>query len=260
MANHYLGPDFGAIAARFDAPGVRAIVLTGSHARGDAGRYSDVDLVRFVARDEESERSVHRLSGRLVTVSDVGPTRVERSFSEPQIAVETIAGLRAARPLIDRDGYFSALQAHAAAFQWDPEMQLKADAWVSREMAGWVEEVYKGLEGLRRNDVGRLLNARFGLSWGLNRVVAVWKGVLLTGDNGFFEEVAAGMGSDGGWVRLRRCAFGVEDEHGVAPRLAEQVRAGLLLFVETAQMLHGVLRPEDAALVGSAVEAVRAAE
>jgi hypothetical protein len=33
---------------RFDAPGVHALVLMGSYARGEAGSYSDIDVVRFI--------------------------------------------------------------------------------------------------------------------------------------------------------------------------------------------------------------------
>ncbi len=35
------------LVERFDAPGVRAIVLMGSYARGEAGPYSDIDVVRL---------------------------------------------------------------------------------------------------------------------------------------------------------------------------------------------------------------------
>jgi len=37
------------LAGQFDGPQVRALVLMGSHARGTAGPYSDVDLVRIMA-------------------------------------------------------------------------------------------------------------------------------------------------------------------------------------------------------------------
>ena len=48
--------EFEELARRFDAPGVLAIALLGSYARGDAGPYSDVDLVRFTAEGGHAAR------------------------------------------------------------------------------------------------------------------------------------------------------------------------------------------------------------
>jgi hypothetical protein len=182
---------------------------------------------------------------------------VENWFSAPEEVSNVIGGLRSARPLLDRDQTFARIQARARSFAWDRAMQQKADAWASRQMVGWIEEVHKGLEGLRRNDLGRLLNARHGFSWGLSRVVQVQRGVLLSGDNAFYDELADAVGWDSEWVRLRRITFGIAGENESAPSLREQVTAGLNLYVVTAEMLVGVLRPEDEPLVAETVHLIR---
>jgi len=242
------------LAEQFDGPQVRALVLMGSHARGTAGPYSDVDLVRIMAGTElpaVADGSYLR-DGRLVVASSVTPAQVEKWFTEPEVAVEVIAGLRAALALRD-DGTFAGIQARATAFRWDEAMQEKANAWTSERLVGWVEEVHKGLEGLRRGDTGRLLNARFGLSWGLSRVMAVQRGVLLSGDNALYAELGTAMVAHPHWLRLRRIAFGIEDEGGRTPTLRMQVRAGLQLYALTARLLDEVLRPESAALIRATV-------
>jgi hypothetical protein len=132
-------------------------------------------------------------------------------------------------------------------------MQRNADHWVSGQMVGWMEEVHKGLAGLRRKDIGRMLNARFGCSWGLSRVVAVYKGLLLSGDNSFYDEIGEAVGMDSEWVRLRRIAFGIEGQDGKAPGLREQVVAGLQLYVATGRLLGPALEPTDAVLVEQTV-------
>jgi len=43
-------PKFQAIARRFDSRSVVSIAVVGSHARGEAGAHSDIDIVRFVRR------------------------------------------------------------------------------------------------------------------------------------------------------------------------------------------------------------------
>ena len=50
-------------------------------------------------------------------------------------------------------------------------------------------------------------------------------------------------------MQLLRTAFGSEDEDGNAPTLGEQVRAGLRLYVLTAELLAPALRTEDRPLI-----------
>ena len=248
-----------ALIERFDRPDVKAIAVMGSYARGDAGPYSDLDLARFMSEPSghKAEAHSHLIDGRLVVISDIGPAAVEDWFSFPEAASKVIGGLRSARPLLDRDGTFARIQARARSFAWDASMQQKADAWVSRQMVGWIEEIHKGLEGLRRNDVGRLLNARHGCSWGLSQIMQVQRGVLLSGDNAFYDEVGEAVGWDSEWARLRRTAFGVAVGDAAAPTLREQVVAGLRLYVLTAELLTGALQPEDEPLVTETVHLIR---
>lgn len=244
---------------RFDGPGVAAVVLMGSYARGDPGRDSDVDVVRFLDGSTTGVTGAgsHLIGGHLVVVSDVAPADVEAWFTQPEVAVKVIAGLRLARPLLDRDGYFAVIQRRAHAFTWDAAMQARADRWASEHMTGWAEEAHKGLEGLRRGDTGRLLNARHGMSWGLTRIVQVQRGILESGDNAFYDETAQAIGPDSEWVRLRALAFGIGAANEPAPALADQVRAGLRLYALTAGMLDTMLSAQDRPLVSDTVNRIR---
>lgn len=105
---------------------------------------------------------------------------------------------------------------------------------------------------MRRGEVGRLLNARHGLSWGLNHVLQVQRGVLTSGDNACYDEVGAAMGDQPEWLRLRRLAFGLEDADG-APTLADQVRAGLRLYARTAELLDAALQPANRPIIALTV-------
>jgi hypothetical protein len=246
------------LAQRFGGPGALAIALLGSHARGDAGPYSDVDLLRLTAAEapESLDTGTHLIGGRLVNVSEIALPATAGWFERPEQAVAHVAGLRQARALVDRDGAFAALQARARAFVWDGAMQERADRWASRQLVGWAEEAHKGLEGLQRGDLGRLLNARHGGSWGLNFVMQVQRGVLVSSDNAFYDEVGAAMADQPEWLRLRRVAFGLQDETSVAPPIADQVRAGLRLYSLTARLLDAVLRPEDRPIIAHTVACI----
>lgn len=228
----------------------------GSYARNSAGPFSDIDLIRFISDEHfvaSAKDGSYLIDDFLVTVSSVNPQQIEEWFSRPEIAVNVISGIRHARPLLDRFNTFEVVQKRAQDFKWNADMQQKANHWASQQMVGLIEEVHKGLEGLRRKDIGRMLNSRFGCSWGLSRVMGVYKGVLLSGDNSFYDEINEALGFDSEWTHLRRIAFGIEDKNGKAPTLQEQVFAGLQLYVVTSKLLNHILEPLDAALVEQTV-------
>lgn len=245
------------ILERFDASSVHAIVLMGSYARGEAGPYSDIDIVRFTDGSPLSGAGSYLHNDHLIVVSDVSPTIVETWFTEPEAATNNIPGIRQAQALLDRNNYFATIQARTRAFEWNTALQERANQWASEMMVGLIEEVHKGLGGLQRNDTGRMLNAQFGFSWLLHRVIKVQKGILITGDNNFYEAIAQHMGPQSTWAKLGRTAFGIEDEQGHAPLLREQIRAGLQLYALTAQLLTPILRPEDAPLIVRTVERIQ---
>ena len=245
-------PDYEAIAEHYRSPGVLAIALLGSFARGDSGPYSDVDIVRFLDGDPKRENAeTHLIGGQFVVVTDVSPSMVSDWFSRPEEATACIAGVRAARPLWDPNAQFEDIKNRAITFVWDSEMQGKANAYASAAMVGWIEEAQKGLEGLRRCDIGRMLNARYGLSWGLTKVMRVQRGILISGDNASYTEVVADIGTESVWAKLSRHAFGLSK----LP-LSDQVKAGLRLYAETARMLDDILREQDRPLVREVIRRI----
>jgi len=245
-------PKFETIAERYRSPGVLAIALMGSFARGSSGLYSDVDIVCLRDSDPKGESAeTHLIDGQFVVISDVGPSMVSDWFSKPEEATTCIAGVRAARPLWDPNSNFEGIKNRAIAFVWDAEMQDKANAYASEAMVGWIEEAQKGLEGLRRHDIGRMLNARYGLSWGLTKVVRVQRGILISGDNASYTEVLADIGAESIWAELSRHAFGLS---GLP--LSGQVKAGLRLYAETARMLDDIFREQDRLVVHEVVRRI----
>ena len=244
---------------RFDGPDVDALVLMGSYARGTANQYSDIDLTRFTAAHGLHRTRIFQglIADQLVVVNDLGAAAVEEIFSQPEVTSSYLEGLRLARPLQDRNGIFARIQARAHAFMWDVSMQVKANAWASEALAGWSEDMRKGIVGLADNDVGRLLNAHFASSWGLSRIMQVQRGVLLASSNDFYTAVAEAVGRDTEWVRLRHITFGIAHVDGRPPTLREQVVAGLRLYIATAALLAPILRPEDQPLIMQTVELIR---
>jgi len=244
--------DFSAIVKQCQSPGVLAIALMGSFARGDSGPFSDVDIVRLCDSDPKREVAETLLMDeRFVVISSVGPSKVSDWFSKPEEATASIAGVRAARPLWDPNAHLENIRNRAIAFVWNAEMQDKANAYASESMVGLIEEAQKGLEGLRRHDIGRMLNARFGLSWVLTKVMRVQRGILISGDNASYIEVVADIGAESEWAEVSRHAFGLS---GLP--LSDQVKAGLRLYAATARMLDDILREQDKRLVHKVIRRI----
>ena len=244
------GIDYQLLANTYASDDVYAIGLFGSHARGDYGSYSDVDIVRF--REQKEKPGTDLVDGNFVVVSDVSPAEVKMWFLSPEEATRTIRGLTYSKPLIDPDGYLSRLIQRAQKFTWTAEMQSKANLVASDMMIGWIEEVQKSLEGLRRNDVGRMLNGKHGLTWGMLNVMRVKNGVLLSGDNGAYLEVLEEMGADSSWSNFCREAFGVDGRYS----LEEELTAGLRLYRLTSEMIAEDLVLEHRILVEEVVERI----
>jgi hypothetical protein len=255
---HLTSSDIAELIQRFDKPDVvQALILMGSYARNEAGPHSDIDLIRFViAGAKLSDDGTHLHQNRaLITISTVAPDEYERWFTDSHEATKWIAGMRTARALVDREGFFThGLQVRARNFVWDAAMQARANIQASRRMVGWCEETNKGLEGLRRtDDVGRLLNACHGLSWGLSEIVQIHRGVLVSSDNNVFKEIELALGDHERMIQLRRITFGVRG----ACTLRQRVVAGLQFFVLLAEQMADVWQATDAEIILHTAEQIR---
>ena len=91
--------------------GAEAVVLVGSHARGDAGPGSDLDLLA-VGQESYLPRLDLR-GGLLVSVSMQPPAAHRESFESPELVCEAVPGWRDALVLHDPEGLAASLVAEA---------------------------------------------------------------------------------------------------------------------------------------------------
>jgi predicted nucleotidyltransferase len=255
---HLSSLDIDKLAQRFDKTDVvQALILMGSYARNEAGPNSDIDLIRFViAGTKLSDNGTHLHENKiLINISTVEPDEYEKWFIDPNEVTKWIAGLRVARVLIDRKDFFTnGLQIRAQRFVWDSTIQSRANIEASHRMVGWCEEAHKGLEGLRRNnDIGRLLNACHGLSWGLSEILQIQRGILVTSDNNVFKEVELALGNNTEMIELRRITFGVTGSY----TLRQRVIAGLQFYVLLAEQMSDVWQADDIQIIEHTIKQIR---
>jgi hypothetical protein len=129
------------------ARGAAAVVLMGSHARGDAHALSDIDMPAI--SDAAALGSVLR-GGRLVVSDSLRAEQVRASFTSPAACATDVPGWRRTVILHDPTGTAAALRADAHAWDWDAVGDTACDQHVAAGVTGLAEEVHKLVAALDR--------------------------------------------------------------------------------------------------------------
>lgn len=241
----------------FARPEDQGIALLGSHARGDAGPYSDIDLVRFASQSPQTSRERYTLvyrQDRLVALSVTTVDAKEAELADPAAVPWCVPGLRQMRILRDPQGELARLKARAAAFDW-ASLKPAADEFVSERLMGLSEEVHKLLNALRRRDESCAANATLGLVLGLTGAVAVHMRLLIPTENDTIRALTHAMGPATDWSHWYRNAMALEPGPADRPPALWRAEAGLRLYLSTAERL--LVLPADEDVVRQAVRLIR---
>jgi predicted nucleotidyltransferase len=244
------------IAAEIDSDEVTAIILGGSHARGTATPYSDVDFARFARTHPQgkNKRYFYRQS-RLISVVTWSLDFMEESITRPEQAIWRVPALRDARILLDKEGVFAAFQQRLADFRWE-SLQERANAWASDVLMLLGEFAHKMLGALLTHDETTMAYATQDLLWSLPEVVAVQRGVLIEGSNQYYTLVQEAAGKDSAWTHYHRLALCLEPlPADLTPAEARGI-AALRLYKETARLLRDVLLPDDRAVIEQTLQVI----
>ncbi len=232
------------LVTEYDTPEVTAFGLSGSFARGDAHRYSDIDLLRFVRAQGDAAYQLHYVEGKLLSLTTISIAHERDKLRQPRQAIWNVPMLRRMRILLDRDGELALLQRAAESFEWD-SLRAEAQTDASRDLVGYIEEAHKVMGALARNDDAALAYATIGVVMGMVNIAAVANGVLIHSESRYFREVGTALGSNSAWTHEMRLALGLEG----ASTVQERALAALRLYRETARLLQPILHPEDKAMI-----------
>jgi predicted nucleotidyltransferase len=227
------------LIAEYDTQQVTGFALAGSHARGDATRYSDVDLLRFVSAEADTQPFIQRyVDGHLLSVTTYSVGRKRADLRLPEAAVWVVPTLRRMRILMDKRGEMAELQREAEMFEW-ARVQADAEKQLSADFVGWAEEVHKILSGLVRRDESALAYGTLSLVLGMVRIMALARGVLIVSENTYFREVGEAVGVDSDWMRYLERTLGV----GSASTVDMRANAALALYRETVRLIEPIITP-----------------
>jgi hypothetical protein len=221
-----------------------AVVLMGSHVRGDALTHSDVDVI---AVGQGEAYRLERRGGHLLSISWVSAAAVRKQFRSPREAPGAVPGWRSALVLADPQGVAAGLQREARAWTWAVPGDEACNTYVSEEITGLAEEVHK-LVNLRR--AGNLTGAavqRSILSGRMGVVMAIHLRLLFDTENELWNLVDERLGEP--WKSTQARAFGLAGES-----FDETCRAALKLYRLAAAEAFPRLDERQQAVVSYACE------
>jgi hypothetical protein len=246
------------LVAQLDDENTIGFTLAGSHARGDGGSYSDVDIHHYVLKMPVSaaERYFLRCRGDyLVSVTVVTLEAENASLRDPGKAIWAVPGLRQERILLDKDGSIAALKEIAAKTTWE-QLQTAANEYASWKLCCYAEEINKILAGLALQDESRVVYALWGLTEGLATTLLVQRGILVPTENAFIDLAMDTAGRISEWTRQFRLVMGLDPHPEAEPAFIGFGVAGLRLYCETARLLQNILLPEDASIVDRTLKTI----
>lgn len=229
------------LVVEWDDDNTLAISLTGSYARGEAMRYSDLDVWRFVKTlpdDPFAEYTLYERESHLISVSLKTFAGLRAAMTEPQRALFAVPGVRQMRVLLDKTGELARIIEEAQQFRWE-SLQAQADREASTHLQGLAEEVHKIMNGLAQADDQLTIYGLYGLIINLTHAVALHLGVMMLSENNFFRQTQQAVGMDTAWAHEHRIALGLAV---ASPSM--RARAGLRLYRETAALLDAIILPE----------------
>ena len=232
------------VAEELTDQGAQAVVLVGSHARGDAFPESDIDLI---ALGNGEPYRLERRDGQLLSISWMAADSVRESFRSPRDAPGAVPGWQSAILLTDPEGIAAGLQREARAWNWAVVGDDACNAYVAEELAGLAEEVHK-LVNLR--ETGNLTGAavqRAILSFRLGVVMAIHLRLMFDTENQLWDMVNERLGEP--WTDVQARSFGLGDES-----FGATCRAALQLYRLAAGYILPLFDARQAAVVHYACE------
>jgi hypothetical protein len=220
--------------------GGRAVVLTGSHARGDAHADSDLDLIVL---GDGPEYVLELREGVLVSTSWRNEQACRDALLDPRQAGSVVPGWRVALLLHDPNGVAAALQQAARDWTWSL-VDAAADRAAAEWLTGLAEEVHKlaGARATGRPSMAAVNRAVLALQIGA--LMALHLRLLYDTENVLWDLVSERLGEP--WRTLQARALGLEGSFEAS------CAAAPALYAEAAQALWPLLDARQRAVVGHA--------
>ncbi|HEV2248954.1 MAG TPA: nucleotidyltransferase domain-containing protein [Candidatus Limnocylindria bacterium] len=235
------------LVALADGAAVRGIAVLGSAARGDASRWSDVDVESTVSDPAAKWPTRPSFIGsRLIMSHAITRDEQVAQLSLPDKAIWAAPSYAAMRILVDRDGELERLRQACQAFDYAP-LRPAAAAYLREKAGSACEYVFKIRDALSTRDESKALHAAAALTSRCERLTSVAFLVPIRTENEYYRVVRQAAGP--AWTGRHRAAFGLDGGDAFT-----QGAAACALFRETIRLIDDRLDAGARAIVGPTLE------
>ncbi len=251
-------PFIQAVLQKIDSPDVIGVGIVGSYARGQEGRYSDVDVDIYVSKLPENEYDGYTLrywDEKLVSLRYILFDEERAQLTNPRRVIWVVPGLRGMQIVLDKDNSLAELQKAAQHFDFSL-VQSAADEYAGEQIMGNAEEVHKILNGLARGHESTVLYATWGMVKNMLEAVAVQRGLLIVSENRYFDLIQESVGRDTKWTRAFRMAWGLDPN---ASQYQSRGAAALTLYRLTAAMFDRLIPEKHRDVVNHTLRLIKEA-
>lgn len=224
------------------APGLHAVSVVGSAARGDVNEWSDIDLHAYVRLPSQKlEPRTRALGGRLVMVATDTIEDGRAELRTPERAIWAVPAFRDMRILLDHDRQLAALKEEAETFEWSA-LRDEAERSERRRLEASAEYVHKIRAAIERRDEGAALHAAGALVGRCTRAIVTARGIFVRTENEYYRKAQEAAGPE--WTKRHRHCFGLAWDGPVALDASAQALAAVRLYEETVRVLDDILDAE----------------
>jgi len=251
-------PFIQSILEKIDSPDVVGVGIVGSYARGQEGKYSDVDVDIYVSKMPENKYDGYSLrywDGKLVSLKYALLEDELAALTDPRRAIWAVPGLQGMKIILDKDGSVAELQKMAQKFDFSL-LQSAADEFAAEEIMGCAEEAHKILNGLARGHESTVLYATWGLVKNMLEAAAVQRGIMIVSENRYFDLIQDAVGRDTKWVSAFRTAWGLDY---ASSQYQSRGAAALTLYRLTAAMFDGLIPGKHREVVKNTLRLIKEA-
>ena len=218
------------IAERASGEGAVAVMLVGSHVRGEAHEQSDIDLIVI---GEGPDYVLERHAGHLVSLSWRTPVALFAALDDPATVGGLVPALREALILSDRAGEAVRMKEFAATWEWG-RVEPECDTWVADQITGLAEEVHRLVGCLDTGNSTMAAVMRSVLAMRVAAILSVHLRLLYGSENRLWDLVNQEMGSH--WTEVQEKALGM-----TGASLRDTCDAALELYATAAARVRDIL-------------------